>query len=873
LINFANDVAKTYYRPNIFTADDEFPLLWDAAAGTWTFTQYGSDPNARIIDMNLAGRTLVDVVEIYLVSGDSSWYPYITKAANWFVSKQFANGTWDDGWNYVTKTWHTYVYAYNEADKGVTQYVGTQTTIAYALLKAYEVTGNETYRTMALKALNAVLTMKLRFDPTNGDLREIGPEHPNLVSIGNSLEAFYKAYKITGNSTYRHWARYYASLGLTTLWWWGEDNYRYGASVIISPVYQFIHCAIPWDEALYLRALNLLIANGDSTFNWLTVRGGAYVHMQRAQKADGIMYDSYDIPTAAYANTIGEGTALYLIVGLQYLGYSDPYAVSVTWTSSGLSGDASGTVLTVDSTAYAYSQLPKSFFWGPSIAHSVSATTPVSAGTGKRYVWVSWTNGNGLSGSSGTYTTPSSATTVTANYKTQWQISFTSSGIGGDTSGTVVTVNSNAKTQSQLPYTAWYDDAASISYTFEFRVNGTSKAYFWSSTSGLGQTLRSNMFTATESGTVSGSYQSTSPPANTCWAWTSGSTGGIVCVLDSYTFASAPENKTYGMTFDLRGQTLPSDQFKIQTWNTTSNAYAKVEVTIDGAAPSFVLNALNYSFASGTLTTFGQQANKTVTVDFNTINGLAAKIFGSTAVVTAAPSYDSGSTTLTIPTSGTSSSVTQTSGIGRAPYQVNLDGTPMGSSNWAYDSGSDVLTLTGTGTWDVILQSTVLGGGGDGTGGTGSIVVVPGTLPPTIQLALAPNQVFDVNEGQTLSTQIKLYMNSGNYPFILDSVTFSQPWVNVTDKLPAPYPIGTTQVTLHVTIKAPKLTTANIAQFLVQSSASWRINNQPLIGQGAFQVNVHPLTARPQSSFPWLQIALVAVVIVTVIYLITRLRR
>jgi hypothetical protein len=110
-----------------------------------------------------------------------------------------------------------------------------------------------------------------------------------------------------------------------------------------------------------------------------------------------------------------------------------------------MSGDAVGTVLTIDGTTYTYAQLPQSFTWAAGANHSISATTPASGGSGKQYVWQSWTNGNGLATASGTFTVPASTTTVTANYQAQYQISFAANPpAGGTTSPSGTNVWENA---------------------------------------------------------------------------------------------------------------------------------------------------------------------------------------------------------------------------------------------------------------------------------------------------------------------------------------------------------------------------------------------------------------------------------------------
>ncbi|MEM3566758.1 MAG: hypothetical protein QXK18_07805, partial [Candidatus Bathyarchaeia archaeon] len=97
---------------------------------------------------------------------------------------------------------------------------------------------------------------------------------------------------------------------------------------------------------------------------------------------------------------------------------------TVTFSANGLSSDASETVLTVDGVSYSYSQLPKSFTWDVGSSHSFSWSDSVSAGSGKRYVWVST---SGLSTSrSGSITVPDGTGSVTATYNTQYYLTVSS---------------------------------------------------------------------------------------------------------------------------------------------------------------------------------------------------------------------------------------------------------------------------------------------------------------------------------------------------------------------------------------------------------------------------------------------------------------
>jgi hypothetical protein len=279
-----------------------------------------------------------------------------------------------------------------------------------------------------------------------------------------------------------------------------------------------------------------------------------------------------------------------------YVTYST--TVTTTFALDGVSNEGSGAILTIDSTGYSYSDFPKAFDWSPSSTHNVTATTPVSGGTGKQYVFSLWTNGDGLTGASGTYTTPASPTTVRATYTAQYQVSFTSSGIAGDASGSVVTVAGSVETQAQLPFAAWYDSGASINFNYASPVSATAgKQYVWASTSGCSQSGQSGTVTVGSSCTATGTY-------NVQWQVTlassgiAGDTSGTVVTVagsgktqaelpfaawyndgSSLTYAftspmSATSGKQYAWTSTSGlSQTLQSDTFTVTATGTVTGTY------------------------------------------------------------------------------------------------------------------------------------------------------------------------------------------------------------------------------------------------------------------------------------------------------------
>jgi hypothetical protein len=96
--------------------------------------------------------------------------------------------------------------------------------------------------------------------------------------------------------------------------------------------------------------------------------------------------------------------------------------VTIVFYAKGLNSNAQGTVLTVDGQSYSYSQLPVSIVVQSGSTVSFSWSSPISGGTGTRFVWVST---SGLSTSqSGTITAPSTSGNVTATYQEQFYLTM-----------------------------------------------------------------------------------------------------------------------------------------------------------------------------------------------------------------------------------------------------------------------------------------------------------------------------------------------------------------------------------------------------------------------------------------------------------------
>jgi len=125
------------------------------------------------------------------------------------------------------------------------------------------------------------------------------------------------------------------------------------------------------------------------------------------------------------------------------------FGVPVVFQLDGVSSDAAGTILTVDSASYQFSHFPLTL----SLAlgtHNVSASTLLSVGTSKRYAWVSWSDSQPADHT----IMASGPATYAITYKTEFALSVFVSPFGGGTT------NPSA---DESPY--WEDAGTTVSVT------------------------------------------------------------------------------------------------------------------------------------------------------------------------------------------------------------------------------------------------------------------------------------------------------------------------------------------------------------------------------------------------------------------------
>ena len=113
-----------------------------------------------------------------------------------------------------------------------------------------------------------------------------------------------------------------------------------------------------------------------------------------------------------------------------------------------------GLSFTVDGTTYTTAQ---NFNWAYNSQHTIATTSPQPGATGTQYVFANWSDGGAMSH---TVTVPSSATTYTANFTTQYQLTV-NGGVGGSVSppsgyyNASQTVTLSAVPNSGYVFSAW----------------------------------------------------------------------------------------------------------------------------------------------------------------------------------------------------------------------------------------------------------------------------------------------------------------------------------------------------------------------------------------------------------------------------------
>jgi len=141
----------------------------------------------------------------------------------------------------------------------------------------------------------------------------------------------------------------------------------------------------------------------------------------------------------------------------------------IVFTQSGLDDTATGTVVTINSADYEFTDLPYSIWADEGSTFTYSYQDIVLSSTaGKRFKLV------GVSGPTSPFTV-TGPITVTGNYKIQYQVTFDQTGLDPSATGTVVTVNGTPLDYGSLPFSQWLDEGTTVTYSYESIVSSTTQ--------------------------------------------------------------------------------------------------------------------------------------------------------------------------------------------------------------------------------------------------------------------------------------------------------------------------------------------------------------------------------------------------------------
>lgn len=170
---------------------------------------------------------------------------------------------------------------------------------------------------------------------------------------------------------------------------------------------------------------------------------------------DGVSMGSGVNPTTVLMSANHTATAHYV---LQY---------AVTFDRTGLSSDATGTIVTVNSVPKTLTQLPYTLWVDSGGTVTYSYTSPASSSiSGKQFRL------NNVTGPISPITV-SGPTMLTGNYVAQYSTTFAQSGLDSTATGTILTVNGNTKAYSNLPFSLWVDSGSSVTYLYTSTVSSS----------------------------------------------------------------------------------------------------------------------------------------------------------------------------------------------------------------------------------------------------------------------------------------------------------------------------------------------------------------------------------------------------------------
>jgi hypothetical protein len=511
-----------------------------------------------------------------------------------------------------------------------------------------------------------------------------------------------------------------------------------------------------------------------------------------------------------------------------------------------------GLQITVDGTTFT---APQTFGWVQGSSHTFSVSSP-QGGTGSRYVFASWSDGGAQTH---TVTIPSSSTTYTASFTTQYSLTASASPSGGGTvspsgvnwynSDQIVSVSATAS--AGYSFSSWTGDQSGSTNPISLTMSGEKS---------ITGNFTQNQYTLTVSISPSAGGSVTKSPNKSTYVYgdqvtltaaanagyTFGSWSGDTTGTTSPTTITINSNKAVMANFTQNQYTLTVSVNPSGGGSVTKSPNKSTYVYGDQVILTATANS-GYSFGSWSGDASGTASPANVTVNSN--KAVTAN-FTAIAETVSTPTTPTGSGSGVTGTSYSYSTGGATSNLGHSvEYQFDWKGDGTDLSGWGVATQSKSWTVAGT--YQVRARARCVSHTGVVSGWSGSFSVTISQATVSCTVTTIPSGLQVVVDGTTYNAPQTFSWVPGYSHTIL--VSSPQSGGAEVEYVYSSWSDGGGQS--HV-VTVPSSSMNYTAKFLTQHSLSWvqlsgGTPSSPALAWNPVANKLHIVTQGHNKSFIW----------------------
>ena len=303
------------------------------------------------------------------------------------------------------------------------------------------------------------------------------------------------------------------------------------------------------------------------------------------------------IPSGATFTVPTIGAGLYTVTVTDG---SNPASASFTVGSAGTvaititSSTVGAGFITVDGTPQT---TPYVVNWVPAATHTIAALSPVAGPTGTQYLYTSWSDG---ASQTHTYTVPTSVATVTANFQTQYQVTFAATPSGAGTTTPSVSTWYNAGVAGQS-----ISASAGSGYTFSAWSTNPSDLISFANSGSASTTMTVNgaatvtaTFTQTQTLALDHSTSGTSSQNTiTLTLPTSNANDVLYLSVVENSGETVQSVTSSGLTWTNRATATNSNNVREETWYAIRSTSGSTTITITLSSSTYSASAIAFGIS------------------------------------------------------------------------------------------------------------------------------------------------------------------------------------------------------------------------------------------------------------------------------------